>query len=122
MDEKNRYIRGIISWLGFKSIAVPFVERKVCRNNQVSTQENAQVCKRCNNILFSQALETSNIFWILLSFASFAYLIVTIILKVFSIIQTVPGWASIVAINLFFNGIIPVNSRNHWRVYWQDLR
>ena len=28
VDEKNRYIRGIISWLGFKSIAVPFVREK----------------------------------------------------------------------------------------------
>ena len=43
---------------------------------------------------------------VLLSSLSFIYLIVTVILKLCGVLSTVAGWASIVAISLFFNGII----------------
>ena len=39
----------------------------------------------------------------LLSLASFIYLVCVIIMKILS--TTTPGWASIVAVSLFFNGI-----------------
>lgn len=107
VDEKNRYIRGIISWLGFKSIAVPFVRQK--RFAGTTKYPLKKMLKFASDAIISfshKPLKLATYFGFFLSFASFAYLIVTIILKVFSIIQTVPGWASIVAINLFFNGII----------------
>jgi dolichol-phosphate mannosyltransferase len=107
VDEKNRYIRGIISWLGFKSIAVPFVREK--RFAGTTKYPLKKMLKFASDAIISfshKPLKLATYFGFFLSFASFAYLIVTIILKVFSIIQTVPGWASIVAINLFFNGII----------------
>jgi dolichol-phosphate mannosyltransferase len=107
VDEKNRYIRGIISWLGFKSIAVPFVREK--RFAGTTKYPLKKMLKFASDAIVSfshKPLKLATYFGFFLSFASFIYLIVTIILKVFSIIKTVPGWASIVAINLFFNGII----------------
>ena len=41
-----------------------------------------------------------------LSIGSFVYLLVVIIQKIVSADSSEPGWASIVAITLFFNGII----------------
>lgn len=41
----------------------------------------------------------------ILSFSSFIYLLVVLYQKLFTT-NVVPGWASIVTINLFFNGVI----------------
>ena len=41
-----------------------------------------------------------------LSGVSFIYLIIALFLKLFNVIDTVQGWMSIVAISLFFNGIV----------------
>lgn len=107
VDEKNRYIRGIISWLGFKSIAVPFVREK--RFAGTTKYPLKKMLKFASDAIISfshKPLKLATYFGFFLSFASFAYLIVTIVLKVFNVIKTVQGWASLVAINLFFNGII----------------
>lgn len=105
VSERNRYIRGIISWLGFKSIAVPFVREK--RFAGTTKYPLKKMLKFAGDAIMSfsyKPLKLATYFGFFVSFASFIYLIVTIFLKLFG--QTVQGWASIAAIMLFFNGII----------------
>ena len=107
VDERNRYIRGIISWLGFRSIAVPFVREK--RFAGTTKYPLKKMLKFASDAIISfsyKPLKLATYFGFFLSFASFVYLIVTVILKLFNVTQTVEGWASLVAIMLFFNGII----------------
>ncbi len=107
VSERNRYIRGIISWLGFKSTPVPFVREK--RFAGTTKYPLKKMIKFASDAIMSfsyKPLKLATYFGFFVSFASFIYLIVTILLKIFGVIATVPGWASIVAIILFFNGII----------------
>lgn len=105
VSERNRYIRGIISWLGFKSVAVPFVREK--RFAGTTKYPLKKMLKFAGDAIVSfsyKPLKLATYFGFFVSFASFVYLIVAIFLKLFG--RTVEGWASIAAIMLFFNGII----------------
>ena len=107
ISEKNRYVRGIISWLGFKSAPVEFVREK--RFAGTTKYPLKKMIKFASDAVMSfsyKPLKLASFFGCLISTASFIYLIVTVILKLCGVIATVPGWASIVAITLFFNGII----------------
>lgn len=105
--EKNRYIRGIISWLGFKSAPVEFVREK--RFAGTTKYPLKKMIKFASDAIMSfsyKPLKLASIVGLLISFFSFAYLIITIFLKLFGVITTVSGWTSLVVMFLFFNGII----------------
>lgn len=106
ISEKNRYVRGIISWLGFKSAPVEFVRDK--RFAGTTKYPLKKMIKFASDAVMSfsyKPLKLATYFGSFVSAASFIYLIVTIILKLCGA-ATVPGWASIMAVSLFFNGVI----------------
>jgi len=46
LKEKNKYIRGLISWVGYKQTAFPYVrEKKIRRYDQVPAFQDDQVCR-----------------------------------------------------------------------------
>ncbi len=107
VSERNRYIRGIISWLGFKSTPVEFVREK--RFAGTTKYPLKKMVKFASDAIMSfsyKPLKLATYFGFFVSGASFIYLILTVILKLCGVVETVAGWASIVAIMLFFNGII----------------
>lgn len=107
VDEKNRYIRGIISWLGFTSSAVPFVRKE--RFAGTTKYPLKKMLKFASDAIISfsyKPLKIATFSGFFISIASFIYLIVTIILKLIGVTTTVEGWASLFAVMLFFNGII----------------
>ena len=106
VNERNRYMRGIVSWLGFKSTPVEFVRND--RFAGVTKYPLKKMLKFASDAIMSfsyKPLKIATFAGGILSVAAFIYLIVVICLKLFTS-QVVDGWASIVAINLFFNGII----------------
>lgn len=107
VQEKNRYVRGIIAWLGFKSAPVYFKREK--RFAGTTKYPLKKMLKLAGDAIMSfsyKPLKIASWVGVLLSSFSFIYLIVTVILKLCGVLSTVAGWASIVAISLFFNGII----------------
>lgn len=107
LDEKNRYVRGIISWLGFKTTYVEFVrEKRFAGKTKYPLKKMIKFA--CDAVVsFSyKPLRITSYLGLLLSGFSFLYLLCAIIFKLFNVITTVPGWMSIVAISLFFNGIV----------------
>ena len=107
VGERNRYIRGIISWLGFKSAPVEFVREK--RFAGETKYPLKKMIKFASDAIMSfsyKPLKIATFFGLFVSVASFIYLIVTIILKLCGAISTVDGWTSIIVITLFLNGII----------------
>ena len=107
ISEKNRYVRGIISWLGFKSAPVEFVREK--RFAGTTKYPLKKMLKFAGDAIMSFSLKPLKLATYLgvgLSLASFIYGIVLVILKLCGVLSTVMGWTSIVAISLFFNGII----------------
>lgn len=107
ISEKNRYVRGIISWLGFNTTYVEFVREK--RYAGKTKYPLRKMIKFATDAVVSfsyKPLRITSYLGMVLSVVSFLYLIVALFLKLFNVIDTVQGWMSIVAISLFFNGIV----------------
>jgi len=107
ISEKNRYVRGIISWLGFKSAPVEFVREK--RFAGTTKYPLKKMLKFAGDAIMSfslKPLKLATYLGIGISNASLIYGIVLVIIKLSGVLSTVMGWTSIVAISLFFNGII----------------
>lgn len=107
LDEKNRYVRGIISWLGFNTTYVEFVREK--RYAGKTKYPLKKMIKFATDAVVSfsyKPLRATSYLGLFLSGVSFIYLIVMLFLKLFNVMNTVQGWTSLVAISLFFNGIV----------------
>lgn len=107
INEKNRYIRGLISWLGFKQIGVEFVRED--RFAGVTKYPLRKMLKFAADAITSfsfKPLKLATYLGFLISMASFVYLAVILIQKLFFPETVIQGWASTLAVNLFFNGIV----------------
>ena len=105
VNERNRYIRGIISWLGFRQTAVEFNREK--RFAGVTKYPLKKMIKFAFDAITSfsyKPLKIATYIGTFTSLASFVYLIVVIVQAM--IFKTVSGWASSIAVQLFFNGVI----------------
>lgn len=107
VNEKNRYIRGIISWLGFKQTSVEFVrDKRFAGETKYPLKKMIKFATDAIISFSNKPLKIASYVGITLSFFSFIYLIIVIVQKVLGF--TVAGWASILAVNLLFNGVILV--------------
>lgn len=104
--ERNRYIRGIISWLGFRQTFVEYSRDKRFAG------ETKYPLKRMLRFAFDaitsfsyKPLKIASYLGFLISLSSFFYLLIVIVEKIF-FNNTIQGWASTLAVSLFFNGII----------------
>ena len=106
IKERNRYIRGIISWLGFKQIGVEFIrEKRFAGDTKYPFSKMLKFAFDAITSFSLKPLKLSSYLGVLLSVSSFIYLLVVLYQKLFTD-RTVPGWASTMVVNLFFNGII----------------
>lgn len=105
LKEKNRYVRGLVSWVGFKQTAVEY--KRESRFAGETKYPLKKMIKLATDAILSfsyKPLRLAGFVGGILSACSFIYLIVVIIQKLFTE-TTQPGWASIFAIILFFNGV-----------------
>lgn len=106
LTEKNRYVRGLVSWVGFKQTSVEYVRKQ--RFAGETKYPLKKMLKFAGDAITSfsyKPLKLAGYAGYTLSIASFLYLLYIVIRKLtvgdFSI-----GWASTVAISLFFNGVV----------------
>ncbi len=105
LKEKNRYVRGLVSWVGFKQIAVEYVREERFAGETKYPLKKMLKFAGDGIISFSfKPLKAAQYLGFITSALSFVYLIVVIVQKLLGL--TVAGWASILAVSLFFNGII----------------
>jgi len=106
MPERNRFIRGIVAWTGFKQTGIPF--ERPARFAGESKADIATAITTATNGIFSFSylpLKLAIAMGILVSLASFAGIFVEIILfLVYG--QVVPGYYSTLIIVLFLFGIL----------------
>ncbi len=106
VNEKNRYIRGIISWLGFKQTGVEFVrEKRFAGETKYPLKKMIKFASDAITSFSYKPLRIATYLGGFISFLSFAYLIFVLCQRIFTT-STQPGWASTIAVNLFFNGIM----------------
>lgn len=106
MPERDRYIRGMVSWVGFKQTSVDYT-----RDPRTAGETKYSIRKLISMALsgilsFSyKPLRLATYLGFFSSFAGFIY-IFEIFYQKLILHQGVEGWASLMAVSLFFNGLI----------------
>jgi len=106
LREKNRFIRGMVSWVGFRQTAVEYVrDERFAGETKYSTGKLLRLAWDAVTAFSHKPLRVATYVGFSLSLVSFAYLVFVVVRRLTDPLA-VPGWASIVVINLFFNGVI----------------
>lgn len=106
VNERNRYVRGIISWLGFKHTGVEFVrEKRFAGETKYPLKKMLRFAFDAIASFSYKPLKLASYTGVTISLVSFLYLLVVIYQRLFTD-TTIEGWASTLAVSLFFNGII----------------
>ncbi len=105
LPEKNRYLRGLVSWVGFKQIAIEFNrEERFAGETKYPLSKMLKLAFDGITSFSYKPLKLATYLGFLISGFSFLYFLFILGQKMFFNIA-VQGWASSVAINLFFHGI-----------------
>jgi glycosyltransferase involved in cell wall biosynthesis len=108
LTEKNRYVRGLISWVGFRQTAVEYDrEERWAGETKYPLRKMIQFAMDAIASFSYKPLRLATYLGFSLSGVSFLYFLIVVYQKLFTD-STLTGWSSIVAINLFFNGIMLV--------------
>lgn len=106
LKEKNRYVRGLVSWAGFRQTAVEYVrEERFAGETKYPLKKMLKFALDGITSFSYKPLKLATYLGMAVSAVSFIYLIVVIAQKLFTD-STTAGWTSTVAILLFFNGIM----------------
>ena len=106
--EKSRYIRGLISWMGYKQTGIEYVrEKRFAGDTKYPFKKMLKFAFDGITSFSYKPLKLASYLGCFVSIMSFLYLLVVIYQRLFTD-STITGWASTLAVSLFFNGIILV--------------
>jgi len=106
LTEKNRYVRGLVSWVGFRQTAVLFHRKeRFAGETKYPLKKMLKFALDGITTFSYKPLKISTYVGFLVSLLSFLYLLVVLCLRIFTD-QTVAGWASALSVSLIFNGVI----------------
>lgn len=106
LPERSRYVRGLVSWVGFKQTSVEYKREK--RFAGETKYPLKKMIKLAGDGIFSfsyKPLKLATFTGMIISAFSFIYLIIVLIQK-FVKNDVASGWASSMAVSLFFNGVM----------------
>ncbi|MEI7025187.1 glycosyltransferase family 2 protein [Paenibacillus sp. y28] len=104
--EKNRFMRGLISWVGFRQTAIEYVrDERWAGETKYPLRKMLKLSADAITSFSYKPLKLASYLGFTLSACSFIYLLYAIAEKLF-MSTTVPGWASLVCLSLFFNGVV----------------
>lgn len=105
LREKNRYLRGMVSWAGFKQAAVEYDrEQRFAGETKYPLKSMIRLALTAFTN-FSKPLRLATWTGFALSAVSFLQILFVVYEKLFTD-RAVQGWASLMAVSLFFNGVI----------------
>lgn len=105
LTEKNRYVRGLVSWVGFKQTAVEYVrEERFAGETKYPFKKMLKLSIDGITSFSSKPLTMSKNLGYLTAFAGFVYMVIVLIQK-FALNRTVQGWASLVVLMLIIGGV-----------------
>lgn len=106
LKEKNRFVRGLVSWVGFRQTSVEYIrEERWAGETKYPLKKMIRFAMDGITSFSHKPLRLATYLGFGLSGLSFVYLLIVLFQALFTN-STQPGWASTVAINLFFNGIV----------------
>ncbi|WP_160724291.1 glycosyltransferase family 2 protein [Bacillus sp. USDA818B3_A] len=106
LQEKNRFVRGLASWVGFQQTAIEY------ERDERAAGETKYPLKRMFKLSMDgitsfsyKPLKLASYAGGFLAIAGFIYMFYVFYLKIFTE-ATVPGWSSLIIIQLFFSSIV----------------
>ncbi|MBD1373282.1 glycosyltransferase family 2 protein [Hazenella sp. IB182357] len=106
MKEQNRFVRGLVSWVGFRQTAIAYKrEERWAGETKYPLKKMLKLSIDAITSFSYRPLKMATYLGWLLAGGSFSYLILVLLQAGFSE-ATVPGWASIISLILFFNGVL----------------
>jgi len=106
LPEKNRYIRGLVSWVGFKQTPVEYVrEERFAGVTKYPLRKMISLAMDAITSFSYKPLKLATTLGILLSLAGFICLIVMLIQRIFTDMAAA-GWALATGIIVFTQGIV----------------
>jgi dolichol-phosphate mannosyltransferase len=108
LQEKNRYMRGLVSWVGFKQVAVEYIrEERFAGETKYPLKKMIAFAMDAITSFSYKPLKLATSLGFIISFLGFVYTLVVIYQRLFTD-STVTGWSSTVGIILFTQGIVLV--------------
>jgi len=106
LPEKQRYIRGLVSWVGFKQTPVEYVrEERFAGVTKYPLRKMISFAIDAITSFSYKPLKLATILGFSISIFSFLYILYVIYQRFFTD-QTITGWASTMAVILFTQGIV----------------
>jgi dolichol-phosphate mannosyltransferase len=106
LHEKNPYIRGLVSWVGYRQTAVEYDrEKRFAGQTKYPLAKMIKFAMDGITAFSYKPLKLATTLGWVISLLSFLYLLVVIFQRIFTD-TTTTGWASMVAIVLFSQGIV----------------
>ncbi|MGG4384991.1 glycosyltransferase family 2 protein [Priestia megaterium] len=106
IQEKNRFVRGLVSWVGFKQIAVEYErDERLAGESKYPLKKMLKLSMDGITSFSYKPLKLASYAGVTLSGIGFIYLLLVLYLKLFTD-STITGWSSLIVIQLFFSGII----------------
>lgn len=104
--EKSRFVRGLVSWVGFKQTAVEYVrDERLYGETKYPLKKMIKLSLDGMTSFSTKPLKITSYLGVLSSVAGFIYGLYVLYMKLFTS-DTITGWASVILIQLFFNGVI----------------
>lgn len=105
LTERNRYVRGLVSWVGFKQTAVEYVrEKRFAGETKYPLRKMMKLSIDGITSFSSKPLTMSKNLGYVTAAAGFIYMMVVLIQK-FILDRTVQGWASLAVLILILGGV-----------------
>ncbi|MDR1665306.1 MAG: glycosyltransferase family 2 protein [Clostridiales bacterium] len=106
LHEKNRYIRGLVSWVGFKQVAVEYVrEERFAGETKYPLKKMLAFAMDALTSFSYKPLKLATTLGFFISLLSFVYMLFILFQRLFTD-TTITGWASTVGLILFTQGIV----------------
>lgn len=106
LQEKNRFVRGLVSWVGFNQTAVEYErDERLAGESKYPLKKMLKLSMDGITSFSYKPLKLASYAGVTLSGIGFIYLFVVLYLKLFTE-RTITGWSSLIVIQLIFSGMI----------------
>ena len=109
IHEKNRFVRGLVSWVGFRQTAIEYVrEERYAGETKYSLKKMLQFSMDGITSFSYKPLKMAMYLGFVVSLASFVYLLVSLGEILFTA-STTAGWSALIACLMLLNGMILIS-------------
>ncbi len=103
--ERSRFLRGLVSWIGFKQVGIEFTApKRLAGSSKYSVKRMMKFAVDGITAFSGVPLQLAMYFGFLIALFAFVYLAYAVIIRVFTN-AAISGWASLIVTVLFLGGV-----------------